>query len=71
MKQLDISYEQMRSLVIQVLAQPSSSPLQLNDDKPEDAIDYTPRRISDDIAALMDLLQIPKAVSLSTSDTPV
>ncbi|KAI0774517.1 alpha/beta-hydrolase [Fomes fomentarius] len=31
-------------------------------DKPEDAIQYTPKRISDDIAALMDLLQIPKAV---------
>ncbi|RDX53844.1 alpha/beta-hydrolase [Lentinus brumalis] len=31
-------------------------------DKPEDAIHYTSKRISDDIAALMDLLQIPKAV---------
>ena len=32
-------------------------------DKPEDAIQYTSRRICDDIAALMDLLQVPKAVS--------
>ena len=32
-------------------------------DKPEDAIHYTSKRIADDIAALMDLLQIPKAVS--------
>lgn len=32
-------------------------------DKPEDAKYYTSRRICDDIAALMDLLQLPKAVS--------
>ena len=32
-------------------------------DKPGDAVHYTPRRICDDIAALMDLLQLPKAVS--------
>ncbi|EJF62356.1 alpha/beta-hydrolase [Dichomitus squalens] len=31
-------------------------------DKPEDAIQYTSRRICDDIAALLDLLQITKAV---------
>ncbi|KAM5534845.1 hypothetical protein V8D89_010792 [Ganoderma adspersum] len=31
-------------------------------DKPEDAKYYTSRRICDDIAALMDLLQLPKAV---------
>ncbi|KAI0751045.1 alpha/beta-hydrolase [Daedaleopsis nitida] len=31
-------------------------------DQPEDAIHYTPKRITDDIAALLDILQIPKAV---------
>ncbi|KAI0776203.1 alpha/beta-hydrolase [Trametes elegans] len=31
-------------------------------DKPEDAAEYTSKKISDDIAALMDLLQLPKAV---------
>ena len=34
-------------------------------DKPEDAVHYTPKRISDDVAALMDLLGIPKAVSMT------
>ena len=32
-------------------------------DKPQDSVEYTPRKISNDIAALMDLLQLPKAVS--------
>ncbi|KAI0353087.1 alpha/beta-hydrolase [Trametes cingulata] len=31
-------------------------------DKPEDASEYTSKRISDDIAALMDMLRLPKAV---------
>ena len=37
-------------------------------EQPEDAVHYTPKRITDDIAALMDLLQIPKAVSLFALD---
>ena len=32
-------------------------------DKPESESEYTPRKITGDIAALMDLLQIPRAVS--------
>ncbi len=32
-------------------------------DKPEDASEYSAKKIANDIAALMDLLQLPKAVS--------
>lgn len=32
-------------------------------DKPEDESEYSPKKIANDIAALMDLLQLPKAVS--------
>ena len=36
-------------------------------DKPEDAAEYAMRKLSDDLAALLDALSIPKAVSPSAS----
>lgn len=37
-------------------------------DKPKDTADYSPKKLSDDLAAILDLIDVQKAVSIHVID---